>query len=72
MENKHLIEVACDAYCKCCDTKECENLGEYNDFNCDWVCKFRKEFIKELNKKCKKDKKKKSNMQIFSTQIYLL
>ena len=31
MENKHLIEVACDAYCKCCDTKECENLGEYND-----------------------------------------
>ena len=50
---KELIEVACDAYCKCCDTKECENLGEYNDFNCDWVCKFRKEFTKELNKKSK-------------------
>ena len=53
MENKNLIEVACDAYCKCCDTKECEDLGEYNDFNCDWVCKFRKEFTKELNKKSK-------------------
>ena len=53
MENKLLIEVACDAYCKCCDTKECEDLGEFNDFNCDWVCKFRKEFTKKLNKKLK-------------------
>ena len=51
MENKHLIEVACEAYCKCCDTKECEDLGDFNDFNCDLVCKFRKEFTKELNKK---------------------
>lgn len=50
MENKLLIEVACEAYCKCCDTKECEDLGEHNDFNCDWVCKFRKEFTKKLNK----------------------
>lgn len=49
MENKHLIEVACEAYCKCCDTKDCEDLYEFNDFNCDWVCKFRKEFTKELN-----------------------
>ena len=57
MENKNLIEVACDAYCKCCDTKECEDLGEFNDFNCDWVCKFRKEFTKELNK----NKKRNSN-----------
>ena len=53
MENKHLIEVACEAYCKCCDTKDCEDLGEFNDFNCDWVCKFRKEFTKKLNKKSK-------------------
>ena len=44
--NKYLVEVACDAYCKCCDTKDCEDLGEYNDFNCDWVCKFRKELRK--------------------------
>ena len=42
VENKNVIGVACDAYCKCCDTKECEDLGEFNDFNCDWVCKFRK------------------------------
>lgn len=51
---KELIEVACEAYCKCCDTKDCEDLGEFNDFNCDWVCNFRKEFTKELNKKSKK------------------
>lgn len=54
MEKELLIEVACDAYCKCCDTKECEDLGEFNDFNCDWVCKFRKEFTKKLNKKSKR------------------
>ena len=53
MENKLLIEVACEAYCKCFNTKECDNLGEFNNFNCDWVCKFRKEFTKELNKKSK-------------------
>lgn len=50
MENELLIEVACEAYCKCCETKDCEDLCEFNDFNCDWVCKFRKEFTKELNK----------------------
>ena len=49
MENKHLIEVAC------------EDLGEYNDFNCDWVCKFRKEFTKELNKKSKTKQQWKKN-----------
>ena len=42
MEKELLIKVACEAYCKCCDTKECDDLGEFNDFNCDWVCKFRK------------------------------
>ena len=47
---KELIEVACEAYCKCCDTKDCEDLGEFNNFNCDWVRNFRKEFTKELNK----------------------
>lgn len=47
---KELIEVACEAYCKCCDTKDCEDLGEFNDFNCDWVLKFRKELTKKLNK----------------------
>ena len=61
MENKNLIEVACDAYCKCCDTKECEDLVEYNDFNCDWVCKFRKEFTKELNKYFKTKQQWKKN-----------
>lgn len=58
---KHLIEVACEAYCKCCDTKECEDLGEYNDFNCDWVCKFRKEFTKKLNKDFKTKQQWKKN-----------
>ena len=61
MENKLLIEVACDAYCKFCDTKDCDDLGEYNDFNCDWVCKLRKEFTKELNKKSKTKKQWKKN-----------
>ena len=30
------IEKACDAYCKICDTKECEGVGE-----CGWLNKFR-------------------------------
>ena len=39
----------------------CEDLGEFNDFNCDWVCKFRKEFTKELNKKSKTKQQWKKN-----------
>ena len=35
------IEKACDAYCKVCDTKECEGIGE-----CDWVKRFRKHLKK--------------------------
>ena len=35
------IEKACDAYCKICDTQEC-----FNDGNCNWVKKFRKEMEK--------------------------
>lgn len=55
MEKELLIEVACEAYCKCCDTKECEKLMEFNDFDCDWVCNFRKELTKELNKNQKRN-----------------
>ena len=58
---KELIEVACNANCKCCYTKDCDDLGESNDFNCDWVCKFRKEFTKELNKKLKTKQQWKKN-----------
>ena len=36
------IEKACDAYCKICDTKECEGTGE-----CGWINKFR-DTIKKL------------------------
>ena len=61
MEKELLIEVACEAYCKCCDTKECEDFCEFNDFNCDWVCKFRKEFTKKLNKKSKTKQQWKKN-----------
>lgn len=28
MEKELLIEVACEAYCKCCDTKECEEIAD--------------------------------------------
>lgn len=48
--DKQTIELACEAYCKCCDTKECQDLGEFNDFSCLWVNKFRKEFQKRLKK----------------------
>ena len=58
---KELIEVACEAYCKCCDTKECDDLGEYNDFNCALVCIFRHEFTKKLNKKFKTKQQWKKN-----------
>lgn len=34
------IEKACEAYCKTCDTKECEDFG--CEYCCDWVEKFRK------------------------------
>ena len=36
-----LIEKACDAYCRLCDTKECGDTGE-----CEWVEKFRKRLMR--------------------------
>lgn len=30
---------ACAAYCKCCDTRECE---DYESDTCDWLEKFKK------------------------------
>lgn len=36
------IEKACDAYCKICDTKECEGTGE-----CGWINKFRETIKKQ-------------------------
>ena len=36
-KEQQMIEKACDAYCKICDTQEC-----FNDGNCNWVKKFRK------------------------------
>lgn len=58
---KELIELACDAYCKCCDTNGCEDLCEFNDFNCGLVCNFRKDFTKELNKYFKMKQQWKKN-----------
>lgn len=36
-KEKQMVEKACDAYCRICDTQEC-----FNDGNCNWVEKFRK------------------------------
>ena len=36
-KEKQMIEKACDAYCRICDTQEC-----FNDGNCNLVEKFRK------------------------------
>ena len=36
-KEKQMIDKACDAYCKICDTQECLNEGD-----CNWVKKFRK------------------------------
>ena len=41
--NERFIEKACSAYCKICDTQECEGTGE-----CGWVKKFEKQLRKEL------------------------
>ena len=38
---EEMVEKACDAYCRLCDTKECGNAGE-----CIWVEKFRKRLMK--------------------------
>ena len=35
------IEMACDAYCAICDTKECDGCAE-----CTWVIKFRRQLEK--------------------------
>lgn len=40
---KAFIEKACTAYCKVCDTQECEGT-----FECGWVKKFEKQLKKEL------------------------
>ena len=40
---KTFIEKACTAYCKVCDTQECECT-----FECGWVKKFEKQLKKEL------------------------
>lgn len=41
-KEKQMIEKACNAYCRICDTQEC-----YNEGNCNWVEKFRKEIKKK-------------------------
>jgi len=43
-----MIDEACIAYCKVCDTQECGGTGE-----CDWVAKFRAQLAKQvlINKK---------------------
>ena len=46
MTEEQMIEKACTAYCKCCDTHECFDIDE-----CDWVIKFRKQLKRELKKK---------------------
>ena len=40
-----MIQKACSAYCKCCDTQECEGT-----FECDWVSKFEKRLKSEMKK----------------------
>ena len=42
-KKERFIEKACSAYCKICDTQECEGTGE-----CGWVKKFEKQLRKEL------------------------
>jgi len=43
MTEEQIIDKACSAYCKVCDTQECEGTYE-----CSWVAKFRKQLKKEL------------------------
>lgn len=43
MTEQQIIDKACTAYCKVCDTQECD--GSYE---CDWVAKFRRRLKKEL------------------------
>jgi hypothetical protein len=38
-----MIDEACIAYCKVCDTQECGGTGE-----CDWVAKFRAQLVKQV------------------------
>lgn len=47
-QKQRSIEKACEAYCKVCDTKECEELQEFNTYDCDWVQKFRKQLKRKL------------------------
>lgn len=43
--------MACESYCKCCDTKECQDLGVFaGEVKCDWVENFRKKLQKNLLK----------------------
>ena len=46
-KEKEILDCAVDAYCECCDTKECEDCfsGE-----CNWKLKFEKKLLKKLKK----------------------
>jgi hypothetical protein len=37
---EEVIEIACDAYCAICDTKECDGCAE-----CTWVINFRRQLL---------------------------
>ena len=41
---QRMIEKACEAYCKTCDTQECAYFGNEE---CDWVKNFRKKLEEE-------------------------
>lgn len=46
---KKIIDLACESYCQCCDTKECEDLGVFSgEVKCDWVENFRKKLQKKM------------------------
>lgn len=49
MEKREVIEIACDCYCKCCDTKECEEFFKVGlEYNCEWVNKFRRKLVRNI------------------------
>jgi hypothetical protein len=45
MTKEQIIDAACTAFCKVCDTQECGGT-----FECNWVAKFRKKVTIEINK----------------------
>lgn len=48
-KEKEMLDCAVDAYCECCDTKECEDYFDMG-CECDWKLKFEKKLLKKIKK----------------------